>query len=224
MIKTNKLFKKIFITLVISVVFWQTGALQAKEINDPWMEAEEATTGINFEGFRGLKWGTEIAKDKAFSQIESMKIAAPYPHEPLTAKNIKNISWFKKDSDKLSIEDVPLSQIQYWTLRGKVYKVQVVIDACEEANYEKLYDLINAKYGKTINSNKTNYAWGAGDTTIILEKEYGKSFPMNIVLTYEQSKINAEANKIIEAWLEKEIVALEADKAKKRLNQGSSDL
>ena len=224
MIKTNKLFKKIFITLVISVVFWPTGTLHAKEASDPWIEAEEPTNGINFEGFRSLKWGTKIAQDKSFSPLESMEVPAPYPYKTLKAKNIKNISWFKKDSDKLSIEDIALSRINYWAFKEKVYKVQIEIDACTEASYQKLYDLLKAKYGKTISSNKTYYAWVAGDTSIILKKEYGKSFPMQVALTYEQRNTSSEADNIIKNWAEKEVATQEADKAKQKLNQGSNDL
>jgi hypothetical protein len=136
-----------------------------------WSAGVRAADEGTWEGFRGIKWGTEITD-------------AP----GITGKKAETKSCFRKD-DKLTIGEAKLKYILYQFYKGRFYSVD--IRAEESTNWIALRDAVFAKYGegKKLYTLLEQWYWGAPefpgvkDVTMFLRHDLeGKT---TLIMTYK---------------------------------------
>ena len=98
-----------------------------------------------YEGFRGLKWGTNI-KDMNDPNMSLV----------WTSENERTTGYVRKD-DKLSIGKAKLEYIIYYCYKGKFYVAQV--EAKGDSNGDRLKEAVFAYYGKGAQPNEFIEEW-----------------------------------------------------------------
>lgn len=131
----------IIITLLITFASFPNCLLSETFQNEP-------------DGFRGVKWGTDISqcKDMIYDGLD---------------QSYGGITVYTRKDDKLQIGDAKLDKIEYGFWRGKFDSVNIITQGY--ANWSSLKDACFEKFGKGFQSNEyiEKYAW-FGDTTLIL--------------------------------------------------------
>ena len=100
------------------------------------------------DGFRGIKWGTDISKRSDMSRVEE--------------------NMYKRKNDKLTIRDANVKFIAYMGYKGKLMAVVVTYEGF--ANNKKIQQTFFQLYGKGYKSNRLmeRYYWFGNDVQISL--------------------------------------------------------
>jgi len=124
--------------------------------------------GSEPEGFRGIKWGTDISTLK--------DIECKGPKEGATAENLSNrggwVSSLTRDKyyrigDKLKAGDVELTSITYGFLDGKFYSVTIELKG--RNSFSKIRDICFQLYGQATPVDIYDYVWHGNKTVMYLE-------------------------------------------------------
>ena len=104
--------------------------------------------GSEPEGFRGIKWGTDI------STLKDMEI--------------KEKDWYVRTGDKLKIGEAELISIAYGFYKGKLECV--IIEIKGQDNFSRIRDICFEVYGPVAPIHKTNhYIWRGNKTIVLLD-------------------------------------------------------
>ena len=107
------------------------------------------------EDFRGLKWGSGIAR------AQGMKLLA----------EDGDLKFYQKDNDSMKMEDVPLDKIVYGFYKDRFYSVMVYYNA--QNNFEKLRKTFTSWYGDPTQpeQNSGKYFWNGESINLLLSYE-----------------------------------------------------
>lgn len=112
--------------------------------------------GSEPDGFRGIKWGTELS---TLSGMEYLRTDPSYG----------GIPFYTKEKDDLTIGGAKLETVEYGFWQGKLYIV--IINTKGSVNWSGLEDATFEKFGEGFQSNKyiENFFWSGKITTITLK-------------------------------------------------------
>ncbi|MBU4185381.1 MAG: hypothetical protein KKI12_10300 [Proteobacteria bacterium] len=118
---------------------------------------EKFKPGSEPDGFRGIKWGTDIKKIKEVKGLEFNGVQ-------------KNIDIYKIKRDDLMIGDAQLSNLGYGFWQGGFMKVDIVVHDIK--NYEKLKKVVFDTFGEAkktkLDDGTDRYAWEGEKSTMFL--------------------------------------------------------
>jgi len=104
--------------------------------------------GSEPEGFRGIKWGTDI------STLKDMEV--------------KEKDWYVRTGDKLKIGEAELISIAYGFYKGKFECVMIEIKG--QDNFSRIRDICFELYGPVAPIHKTyHYIWRGNKTIMLLD-------------------------------------------------------
>jgi len=127
------------------------------------------------DGFRGIKWGTEISTLAGMEKVEQEK------------SSNNDLVWYTRKGDTLAIGKAKLKNIFYSFWMGNFESVW--IDFEDDDNFETLKKELFERFGKVRESVKEFYVWGGKDTEMSLS--YSKD-RHNGILSIDSRKISEE--------------------------------
>ena len=128
-------------------------------------ESADFKPGSEPDGFRGIKWGTDI------KTLSSMKYVETGP---------LGIEYYTREHDFLHIRRVNLEKILYGFYNKKFYGVEITAEK-GYANYKKLKEILFEKFGEGSPKKnwKDGFSWGGDITRMSLSyaepREWDKS-------------------------------------------------
>ncbi len=154
-------------------------------------------------GFRDIKWGTEISTLKGMEEVEQDKASA------------KDLVWYRRKGDALAIGEAKLENIFYSFWMG--YFEGVWIDFKGEGNFEALKKELFEQFGKSLESEEVMKKMDRGEPSTIGHAEefypwWGKYTEMSLSYSkdrhkgtlYINSRIISEARRADEKQKEQE--------------------
>ena len=114
--------------------------------------------GTEPDGFKGIKWGTEI---KTLQDMQFVRVDQEYQgHEVLV---------YHRKGDDLQLNGIPISVIEYRFWRGLLFNVEILTRG--HSNFMALLRDTQKTYGKEHQSKKNNerYYWHGNRSSIVLE-------------------------------------------------------
>jgi len=154
-------------------------------------------------GFRDIKWGTEISTLKGMEEVEQDKASA------------KDLVWYRRKGDTLAIGEAKLENIFYSFWMG--YFEGVWIDFKDEGNFEALKKELFEQFGKSLESEEVMKKMDRGEPSTIGHAEefypwWGKYTEMSLSYSkdrhkgtlYINSRIISEARRADEKQKEQE--------------------
>jgi hypothetical protein len=114
--------------------------------------------GTEPDGFRGIKWGTEI---KALQDMQYVGVDQDYPGNEVII--------YHRKGDELQINGIPVSAIEYRFWRGLFFNVGILTRG--HSNFMSLLRDTQKTYGKEHQSKKNieRYYWHGNRSSIVLE-------------------------------------------------------
>ncbi len=127
------------------------------------------------DGFRGIKWGTEISALTGMEKVE----------EGRSSNN--DLVWYTRRGDTLAIGKTRLKDIFYGFWMGNFESVWIDFEG--DDNFETLKKELFEQFGKVRESAKEFYAWGGKDTemSLLYSKDGHKG-----ILSIDSRKISEE--------------------------------
>ena len=103
------------------------------------------------DGFRGIKWGTNIDTLSGFNQI---------------AKE-GNLTFFEKTDDQLQIDDVKLDQVIYGFHKGRFYTAMIYFPA---SGFNRVQEIVGRRLGKPSQPDNTpsRAMWDGPNVSVLL--------------------------------------------------------
>lgn len=135
------------------------------------------------DGFRGIKWGTDI------STLKNLKVADTW--------KVEGMEEFIKDGDELAIGDAKLKSINYYFWKGKFAQVRIEVTE-NNRNINKLSDILVGKFGTpeqvdySMPMPNPLYYWEGKTTRITLQRQGVSNF---FNLWFESLSITKECYK-----------------------------
>jgi len=113
----------------------------------------EYKPGSEPDGFRDIKWGTDISTLKDMVFVMAVE---------------KNVKRYERKRDELKIGKAKLDYIQYEFRKGKFYLVEIGFQGVE--NFNRLKETMFETYGKgqKMTDNTESYFWEGEKTDIIM--------------------------------------------------------
>lgn len=110
----------------------------------------------DIDGFRGIKWGTNISKMNGFSKLG-------------TNPSFGGIDLYSRDNDPLTMGSAKLDSILYWCWQGKFSEAS--IDSSGRINFESVLAISKEKFGEPFKENRyiEKYYWFNSTTSVRLE-------------------------------------------------------
>jgi len=164
------------------------------------------------DGFRGIKWGTDIS---TLTYLKATKNdAGKFP----------GMDAFQKAEDELSIGDVKLKSVTYYFWKGKFAGVRIVVDRFRPSgNLNKLSEILVGKFGTPAVGSQPDLMpgnppvyWQGKTTTITLGQHpvlvwcYLWFESPQIIKEYTEERNKIAAQKVEEERLKREKKAREA--------------
>ena len=130
-------------------------------------------------GFRDIKWGTEISTLKDMEEVEQDKASG------------KELVWYRRKGDTLAIGEAKLENIFYSFWRG--YFEGVWIDFKGEENFEALKKELFEQFGKALESEEVTKKLDRGEPSTIGHAEefypwWGKYTEMSLSYSKDRHK------------------------------------
>jgi len=155
----------LIVLLVASAIAFQTVAFAETEI----------------DGFRGIKWGTDISKMKEFTKVG-------------VDPSFGGIDKYTKSGDSMSIGAASLDSIQYGCWHGKFSSVSIKTSGY--SNFHALLDTSKEKFGAPFQANKyiEKYFWPNSGTALMLDynkfSQVGSLFMGSKAISVEQTEFS----------------------------------
>jgi len=127
------------------------------------------------DGFRGIKWGTEISTLTDMEKVEQEE------------SSNNDLVWYKRKGDKLAIGKASLKGIFYGFWMGNFESVWIDFEG--DDNFESLKKELFEQFGKVRESVKEFYAWGGKDTEMSLSYSRDRR---NGILSIDSIKFSEE--------------------------------
>ena len=129
------------------------------------------------DGFRGIKWGTNI------SELPDMSLSEDYG----------NLKFYLRKGDKLKIGDADIDRINYGFYKGRFNKLFIIYKG--SLNFKKLKDTFFDQYGQGSKPNRfmEQYYW-VGQTVSISFEHSEITQKGNIFYTYDPISNEKEAD------------------------------
>ena len=159
-------------TFIILIAFWSATLTWGLVNAQSGRESPEFKPGSEPDGFRGIKWGTDITKLKDLTPV-------------MTIDNFTKR--YKRDRDSLRMGEVKLSYIHYEFWKGIFYLVDIGFEGAE--NWNNLRSRMFATFGKgqsqseEENQLSARYRWAGEKTTIIMIYDTGMGGGLTISST-----------------------------------------
>jgi len=106
------------------------------------------------DGFRGIKWGSDI------KSLRGMKLVEDHH---------KDAKYYIRKSDKLKIGEAPLKSIAYGFNKDRFYFVYIRFNST--TNFSSIKETLFEQYGAGVQNNKSKeeYVWLGGNVNISLQ-------------------------------------------------------
>ena len=127
------------------------------------------------DGFRGIRWGTEISALGDMEKVEQEE------------SSNNDLVWYKRKGDKLAIGKASLKGIFYGFWMGNFESVWIDFEG--DDNFESLKKELFEQFGKVRESVKEFYAWGGKDTEMSLSYSRDRR---NGILSIDSIKFSEE--------------------------------
>jgi hypothetical protein len=124
------------------------------------------------DGFRGIKWGTDISTLKGMTHVR-------------TDPSYGGVEFYTRQGDELRIGDAQLNKIEYAFWKGKF--ASVWIHSMGYANWYALHDTIFEKFGEGYQPHRyiEQYIWSGTSTAILLT--YNEITKQSTLFMYSQT-------------------------------------
>lgn len=141
------------------------------------------------DGFRGIKWGTDISSLSDMNYIEDFSTLA-LPIEGISTLNLKV---YTRKSDELQIGGAQLEEILYLCYKNELSTVRIITNGL--ANFRALKDAIFMEFGKgqPLNEYAEGWIW-LGETAIVAlaYEESSKTGFLSLISTKYFNKIERQ--------------------------------
>jgi hypothetical protein len=145
--------------------------------------------GSEPDGFRGIKWGTDISslKELEYIQPKDEDIKKKSPNVGAWMNSLTKDKYYRI-GDKLKIGEIELSSITYGSLKGKFYTVTIELKGHQ--SFDSMLNVCFKLYGQIGPVDTYDYLWNGNNTSIYLE--YNPIIPSNQFLYIWSSKFEAD--------------------------------
>ena len=153
----NRNKKRIMKALKILTVFFGILLMGSLATGQPTHQSSEFKADSEPDGFRGIKWGTDI------STLKDMTLVMTIDHETKR---------YKRNGDVLRMGEVKLDYIEYEFWKGMLYLADIGFEGAE--NWNNLRSRMFATFGKGQSQSEekeqlsARYRWDGEKTTIIM--------------------------------------------------------